>query len=139
MTQLYPRLWVLFSSPPTTRMATVKPTQLDPVDRASPYFQEQVLHEDGERIQSPKRCALKNKQNYDLDKDKKMDNVQNIIFLLMYHRHKPLDPICLQRTYPPSHIVHQKKPHDLASNRRWAAAVGSWRLVARAVAQGRDK
>jgi hypothetical protein len=34
-------------------------------------------------MQSPKRVS-KNKQ----DKDRTMDNVQNIIFVLMYHRHK---------------------------------------------------
>jgi hypothetical protein len=40
----------------------VKPTQLGP--------------KDGNRIQSPKGCVLKNKQDGVLDKDKTMDNVQ---------------------------------------------------------------
>jgi hypothetical protein len=37
---------------------------------------EYVLPEDGDRIQSPKRCALKKKRNDILDKNKTMDNVQ---------------------------------------------------------------
>jgi hypothetical protein len=37
---------------------------------------EYVLPEDGDRIQSPKLCVLKNKQDGVLDKDKMMDNVQ---------------------------------------------------------------
>jgi hypothetical protein len=41
---------------------------LDPTEQVSP--------EDGDRIQSPKRCVLKNKQDGVLDKDKMMDNVQ---------------------------------------------------------------
>jgi hypothetical protein len=36
----------------------------------------QVLPEDGDRIQSPKRCVLKDKHEGVLDKDKTMDNVQ---------------------------------------------------------------
>jgi hypothetical protein len=46
---------------------------------------ELVLPEDGDRIQSPKRCVLKNKQNGVLDKDKTMDNAQkhNICTLFM--------------------------------------------------------
>jgi hypothetical protein len=41
---------------------------------------EQVLPEDGDRTQSPKRCVLKNKQDGVLDKDRTMDSVnkQNI-------------------------------------------------------------
>jgi hypothetical protein len=34
------------------------------------------LPEDGDRIHSPKRCVLKNKQAGVLDKDKMMDNIQ---------------------------------------------------------------
>jgi hypothetical protein len=37
---------------------------------------EWVLPEDGDRIQSPKRCVLKHKQDEILDKDETMDNVQ---------------------------------------------------------------
>jgi hypothetical protein len=37
---------------------------------------EYVLPEDGDRIQSPKRCVLKDKQDDVLDKDKRMNNVQ---------------------------------------------------------------
>jgi hypothetical protein len=36
----------------------------------------QVLPEDGDRIQSPRRCVMKNKQDGVLDKDRTMDNVQ---------------------------------------------------------------
>jgi hypothetical protein len=36
----------------------------------------EVLPEDGDRIQSPKRCALNDKQDEVLDKDETMDNVQ---------------------------------------------------------------
>jgi hypothetical protein len=36
---------------------------------------EQLLPEDGDRIQSPKRYVLKNKQRF-LDKEKTMDNNQ---------------------------------------------------------------
>jgi hypothetical protein len=60
----------------------VKPTQLGPIDRASPSL----------RTPMP-ACVLKNKQDVVLDKDKTMDNVQNTIFVLMYHRHKLLDLI----------------------------------------------
>jgi hypothetical protein len=42
---------------------------------------EWVLPEDGGKIQSPKRCVLKNKQDAVLDKDRTMDNVRNIIFV----------------------------------------------------------
>jgi hypothetical protein len=42
-----------------------KPSQLGPIDRASPY---QVLPEDGDKIQSPKRCVL--------NKNRTMANVQ---------------------------------------------------------------
>jgi hypothetical protein len=54
-----------------------KPTQLDPIDRASPYRRrlgptEYVLPEDGDIIQSPKR--------YVLNKNRTMDNVQRNIF-----------------------------------------------------------
>jgi hypothetical protein len=35
-----------------------------------------VLPEDGDRIQSPKRCVLRHKQDDNLDKDETMDNVQ---------------------------------------------------------------
>jgi hypothetical protein len=34
------------------------------------------LPEDGDRIQSPKRCVLKYKEDDVLDKDRRMDNVQ---------------------------------------------------------------
>jgi hypothetical protein len=34
------------------------------------------------RIQSPKRCILKDKQDDGLGKDKVMNNVQNVIFEL---------------------------------------------------------
>jgi hypothetical protein len=37
---------------------------------------EYVLPEGGDRIQSPKRCDLKHKQDDILDKDQTMDNVQ---------------------------------------------------------------
>jgi hypothetical protein len=37
---------------------------------------EQILPEDGDRFQSPKRCVLKYKQDGVLNKDNKMDNVQ---------------------------------------------------------------
>jgi hypothetical protein len=37
---------------------------------------EQVLPEDGVRIQYPKRCVLKDKQDDVLDKEETMDNVQ---------------------------------------------------------------
>jgi hypothetical protein len=37
---------------------------------------ENVLPEDGDRIQSPKRCILKYKQDGVLDKNRTMDNVQ---------------------------------------------------------------
>jgi hypothetical protein len=36
----------------------------------------EVLPEDGDRIQFPKRCVLKEKQDDFLNKDKMMDNVQ---------------------------------------------------------------
>jgi hypothetical protein len=36
----------------------------------------QVLPEDGDRIQSPRRCVLKNKEDGVLDQDKTMANVQ---------------------------------------------------------------
>jgi hypothetical protein len=36
-----------------------------------------VLPEDGKRMQSPKRCILKYKQDGVLDKNRRMDNVQN--------------------------------------------------------------
>jgi hypothetical protein len=48
----------------------VRPTQLGPVNRASPYLRTT------DRIQSPKRCVLKDKQGGVLDKDKTMDSVQ---------------------------------------------------------------
>jgi hypothetical protein len=35
-----------------------------------------MLPEDGDRIQSPKRCDLKDKEDDILDEDKTMDNVQ---------------------------------------------------------------
>jgi hypothetical protein len=53
-----------------------QPTQLGPIDRASPYLRTPVLPDDGNRIQSPKRCVLKYKQDDIFDKDKTMDNVQ---------------------------------------------------------------
>jgi hypothetical protein len=40
-----------------------------------------VLPEDGDRIQFPKRCVLKEKQDDISNKDKTMDNVKNIIFV----------------------------------------------------------
>jgi hypothetical protein len=51
----------------------VKPTQLGPIDIASPYlrtigFNQLGFPEDGDRIQSPKRCVL--------NKSRTMDNVQ---------------------------------------------------------------
>jgi hypothetical protein len=45
----------------------VKPTQLGPIDRTSPYR---------DRIQFPKRYVLKQKQDDILNKDKTIDNVQ---------------------------------------------------------------
>jgi hypothetical protein len=48
---------------------------------------EYVLPEDGDRIQSPKRRVLKNKY-YGVFRYKLMS--RNIIFVLMYHRHKLL-------------------------------------------------
>jgi hypothetical protein len=49
----------------------VKSAQLGPVDRVSPY-----LPENGDRIQCPKRCVLKYKQDDVLDENRTMDNVQ---------------------------------------------------------------
>jgi hypothetical protein len=54
----------------------VKPTQLGPIDRASPYH---VLPEDGERIQCPKRYVLKYKQDGIFDKCRTMNIVQKHI------------------------------------------------------------
>jgi hypothetical protein len=39
-------------------------------------FSTKVLPEDKDRIQSPKPCVLKNKEDGVLDKDRTMDNVQ---------------------------------------------------------------
>jgi hypothetical protein len=46
------------------------------------YFRLQVKPTEFQ-FQYPKRCVLKNKQGGVLDKDKKMYNVRNIIFVLM--------------------------------------------------------
>jgi hypothetical protein len=46
----------------------VEPTQMDLIDRASPYlrgFCVSLLLEDGDRIQSPKRCVVLNKKQND--------------------------------------------------------------------------
>jgi hypothetical protein len=47
---------------------------------------EEVLPEDRDRIQSPKRCVLKNKQDNVLDKDKTKSNIQkrNILTIIEY-------------------------------------------------------
>jgi hypothetical protein len=42
---------------------------------------------------SLRKDILKNKQDGVLDKDKTVDNIKNIIFVIMYHRHKLLDLI----------------------------------------------
>jgi hypothetical protein len=53
----------------------VEPTQLGPINR----------------IQSPKRCVLKHKQDDDLDKKRTVNDVQKHNNVLMYHHHKLLD------------------------------------------------
>jgi hypothetical protein len=45
----------------------------------------------GDRIQSPKRCVLKNKQDGFQIRTRRWMMSKNVIFVLMYHRHKFLD------------------------------------------------
>jgi hypothetical protein len=52
---------------------------------------EQVSPEDRDRIQSPKRCVFKNKQDGVLDQDKTLIMSKNTILVLIYHHHKLLD------------------------------------------------
>jgi hypothetical protein len=51
----------------------VKPTQFDPIAGASPYLRTGL---DGDRIQYPKRCVMKYKQDGVLDKNRTMYNAQ---------------------------------------------------------------
>jgi hypothetical protein len=60
---------------------------------------EKVLPEDGDRIHSPKRIVLKNKQDGVFlgggIKTGQWKTSRNIIVVLMHHRHKLLDLICM--------------------------------------------
>jgi hypothetical protein len=64
-----------------------------PKNRSVYFSKPNVLLEDGDRIQSSKHCVLKNKQDSFQIKTRLWIMSQNIIFVLMYHRHKLVDLI----------------------------------------------
>jgi hypothetical protein len=59
---------------------------------------------------SLRNVVLKEKQDDILVKDEIMDNVRNRIFVLMYHRHKPLDQTCSFPTNVPISQLHSDEP-----------------------------